>query len=142
MSFASARFARLGFLAASAALATASIAASLNAQGTAGNAPTSAPTPAPTPATAPTAAPPADPAKVEKGRELFAIWGCATCHALNDADATGHVGPGFDHNPGLSYALIVDRVTNGQGPMPAFGGQMTEQEISELAAYIDHVATR
>lgn len=119
------RFARPALAVASVLLATLSIAARLDAQDGGASAPV-----------------PADPARIEKGRELFAIWGCGSCHALNDADATGHVGPGFDHNPGLSQTLIVDRVTNGQGPMPAFGGQMTDQEISDLATYISQVANK
>lgn len=93
------------------------------------------------PAAAPTAA--SDPAAVkEKGRELFATWGCASCHSLADADATGHVGPAFDGNASLTKAFVVDRVTNGQGPMPAFGGQMTDPEIDAIATYITMVATK
>jgi mono/diheme cytochrome c family protein len=92
------------------------------------------------------AAPPAgmaDPAAVkEKGRDLFATWGCASCHSLADADATGHVGPSFDGDANLTKAFVIDRVTNGQGPMPAFGGQMTDQEIAAIATYITMVATK
>ena len=78
-------------------------------------------------------------ARIKKGRELFANWGCSSCHALKDADADGHVGPAFDGNKGLTEAFITDRVTNGQGPMPAFGGQLTDKEIADLAFYIDKV---
>lgn len=78
-------------------------------------------------------------ARIKKGRELFGNWGCSSCHALKDADADGHVGPAFDGNKGLSEKFIVDRVTNGQGPMPAFGGQLTDKEIADLAFYIDKV---
>ncbi len=81
-----------------------------------------------------------DAAKFAKGKELFNTWACSTCHSLKDADASGHVGPAFDGNPSLTEAFIVDRVTNGQGPMPAFGGQMNEEEIAAVAAYIKHVA--
>lgn len=139
MSSARTRFARFGFAIMSVAIATASIAARLGDQD--GAAPAASPAPAAPTAPAADAAKP-DAAKIEKGRELFAIWGCASCHALADADATGHVGPAFDHNPGLSHAFVVDRVTNGQGPMPSFGGQLTEEEISDLATYITAVATK
>ncbi len=88
--------------------------------------------------TAPAAA--TDPAAVkEKGRELFATWGCASCHSLADADATGHVGPSFDGDANLTKAFVIDRVTNGQGPMPAFGGQLTDEEINILAQYLVQV---
>lgn len=84
----------------------------------------------------------ADAAKVAKGRELFNNWSCGTCHALKDAEASGHVGPALDGNPNLTEAFIADRVTNGQGPMPAFGGQLSEEEIAELSAYIHQVAIK
>jgi mono/diheme cytochrome c family protein len=74
-----------------------------------------------------------DPAK---GRELFSNWSCGSCHALADAGGTGHVGPALDGNRNLSKSLVVDRVTNGQGQMPAFGGQMTDEEIAQISDYI------
>jgi mono/diheme cytochrome c family protein len=80
-----------------------------------------------------------DPAK---GRELFNNWGCNSCHSLADAGASGHVGPALDGNPNLTKALVVDRVTNGQGPMPAFGGQMTDEEIATVATYVAQVAKK
>lgn len=73
---------------------------------------------------------------LQKGRELFADWSCGSCHALRDAGGTGHVGPSFDGNTGLTKAFIISRVTDGQGAMPAFGGQLTDEEIAELASYI------
>ncbi|MGZ8708134.1 MAG: c-type cytochrome, partial [Gaiellaceae bacterium] len=39
-----------------------------------------------------------------------------------------------DTKPAL--ALVVDRVTNGQGAMPAFSDQLDEQEIADVAAYV------
>lgn len=84
----------------------------------------------------------ADADKIAKGRELFNNWSCGTCHALKDADASGHVGPALDGNPNLTEAFITDRVTNGAGPMPAFGGQLSEEEIAEMAAYIHQVALK
>jgi mono/diheme cytochrome c family protein len=93
-------------------------------------------------AVAPAATPPAaatgatGPADHAKGREMFDTWGCGGCHVLAAADASGHVGPSLDGNPNLTAQLVTDRVTNGQGPMPAFGGMMNEQEIAQLTAYI------
>ena len=93
----------------------------------------------PTDGTKPPVAPASvDAAKIAKGRELFGNWSCNSCHALADAGADGHVGPAFDGNAGLTEAFVKDRVTNGNGPMPAFGGQMTDDEIATIAYYITH----
>jgi mono/diheme cytochrome c family protein len=35
---------------------------------------------------------------------------------------------------------VVDRVTNGQGQMPPFGGTLSEQQIADVAAYVSSVA--
>lgn len=104
----------------------------------------SAPPPA-TPA-APAAAPasaaataPADEARIAKGRELFTGWSCTSCHGLVDAGSGGDVGPRLDGGH-LTEEFIVGRVKNGQGAMPAFGGQLTDEEIADLAYYIVKVA--
>ncbi len=92
-------------------------------------------------AAAPAAAAPADDPRIAKGRDMFSSWGCTSCHALADAQSHGDVGPHLD-GAGLTEAFIVNRVTNGQGAMPAFGGQLTEQEIADLAYYIAKVAKK
>ncbi|MDB5683541.1 MAG: cytochrome c [Sphingomonas bacterium] len=98
---------------------------------------------APQPA-APQSAAPAGvtPAMLDQGRDLFTNFACGSCHVLGDAGATGHVGPALDGNPNLSHALVVDRVANGQGAMPAFAGQLNEQEIATLASYVVKVAAK
>ena len=83
-----------------------------------------------------------DTVKLGKGRALFANYGCGGCHSLADAGATGHVGPAFDGDANLTQAFVVDRVTNGQGPMPAFGGQMSPEEIDAVATYLTTVAKK
>jgi len=65
--------------------------------------------------------------------------GCIGCHTLSDAGSTGTVGPNLDDTM-PSNELVVDRVTNGQGVMPPFGGTLTEQQIADVAAYISSVA--
>ena len=61
--------------------------------------------------------------------------GCGGCHTLEAAGSSGTVGPNLDDSqPDLS--LVVDRVTNGQGAMPALLGQLSEQEIADVAAYV------
>jgi mono/diheme cytochrome c family protein len=98
---------------------------------------------------APAAAPPAagapaatDQAVLDKGRMIFTDYGCAQCHSLGDAGATGHVGPSLDGNPSITQAFVVDRVTNGQGMMPSFASQLSADEINTVAAYIAKVATK
>ena len=72
---------------------------------------------------------------VTAGRELFNTWSCSACHTLTDAGSSGAVGPSLD-NPKLTHDFIVGRVTNGQGPMPSFGGQIPDADIGKLADYI------
>jgi mono/diheme cytochrome c family protein len=98
-------------------------------------------------AQAPAASPPApaaDPAaaEVEKGRQVFTDFGCGSCHSLGDAGATGHVGPSLDGNNNLNKEFIAERVANGAGQMPAFGGQLNKEEIASVAAYVMKVAGR
>jgi mono/diheme cytochrome c family protein len=83
-----------------------------------------------------------DAAKLEKGRAMFSDYGCANCHALADAGASGHVGPALDGNANLTQEFVVDRVTNGQGMMPSFSGQLSADEINTLAAYVIKVAAK
>ncbi len=79
---------------------------------------------------------------IAKGKEAFGTWGCSACHVLADAGATGPVGPSLDGDPNLTAELITSRIRDGQGPMPAFGGQMTDQEIADVTAYILHAAAK
>ena len=77
--------------------------------------------------------------QVEQGRQLFKDWSCSACHVLTDAGGNGHIGPSLDGNEAMDHAFIVSRGANGQGAMPGFGGQMTEEEIDLLATYIMEV---
>jgi cytochrome c6 len=81
-------------------------------------------------------------AALEKGRQIFTDYGCASCHTLGDAGATGHVGPALDGNPSISEEFVTDRVTNGQGMMPSFSSQLTSDEIKTVAAYVAKVAAK
>ena len=83
-----------------------------------------------------------DDARVAAGREIFASWGCTACHTLSDAHSNGAVGPSLDGNAALTEDFIASRVTNGQGAMPAFGGQLTPKEIADVAHYIAHVSKK
>ena len=74
--------------------------------------------------------------QVVQGRQLFQSWSCSACHVMSDANGHGHIGPAMDGNTAMDAAFIAARITNGQGAMPGFGGQMTTEEIDLLAAYI------
>jgi mono/diheme cytochrome c family protein len=73
------------------------------------------------------------------GKEVFANAGCGTCHTLADAGTTGTVGPNLDEAK-PSADLVVERVTNGMGAMPSFKGQLSEEQITEVAAYVSSAA--
>jgi mono/diheme cytochrome c family protein len=73
------------------------------------------------------------------GKKVFASAGCTGCHTLKDAGSTGTVGPNLD-DAKPTVELAVDRVTNGAGAMPPFKGQLSDQQIADVAAYV-HQAT-
>ena len=71
----------------------------------------------------------------ENGKKLFAANGCGSCHTLSDAGTSGDIGPNLDDaKPDLQ--LAIDRVTNGKGVMPPFKGELSEQEIVDVATYV------
>jgi mono/diheme cytochrome c family protein len=72
------------------------------------------------------------------GKDVFTT-NCGSCHTLSDAGTSGSVGPNLD-DAQPDEALVVDRVTNGQGVMPPFGGTLTEQQIADVAAYVSTAA--
>ena len=66
---------------------------------------------------------------------MFASAGCGGCHVLEAAGSSGSIGPNLDESQ-PDAALVVERVTNGMGAMPAFEGQLDEQQIQDVAAYV------
>ncbi len=74
-------------------------------------------------------------ATLTRGKTVFAEAGCGGCHALDAAGATGSVGPDLD-GAAPSQALVVERVTDGQGGMPAFASQLSEADIAAVAAFV------
>ena len=74
------------------------------------------------------------------GKEVFlGASGCASCHTLSDAGATGMVGPNLDATT-PSHDLVVERVTNGLGGMPSFADSLSEEQIQDVAAYVSSAA--
>ena len=75
----------------------------------------------------------------EAGKAVFAEAGCGSCHTLAAAGATGNIGPNFDDlHP--DHDLVVTTVTNGKGAMPPFKGQLSEEQIQNVAAYVSSAA--
>jgi mono/diheme cytochrome c family protein len=69
------------------------------------------------------------------GKSIFASAGCGGCHTLAAAGSSGTVGPNLDEaKPDLD--LAIDRITNGQGGMPAFKGQLSEAQIEAVATFV------
>jgi len=70
------------------------------------------------------------------GKEVFlGVGGCGSCHTFADAGTSGSIGPNLD-DAAPSLDLALDRITNGQGAMPSFSGQLTDQQIADVAAYV------
>jgi len=73
-----------------------------------------------------------------EGKQLFlqqAQPGCGVCHSLADANARGAVGPNLNQlSPSL--AQVESAIAQGVGAMPAYGAQLSENEIAALATYI------
>ena len=69
------------------------------------------------------------------GEQIFASAGCGGCHTLSAAGTNGSVGPNLD-DASPSYDKVVELVTNGAGAMPSFEGDLSAQEIQDVAAYV------
>ena len=81
----------------------------------------------------------ADPQVLARGKALFSTVqpACALCHTLKAAASSGQVGPDLDElQPDAERVLRV--VRNGLGVMPSFEGQLTEQDMRALAAFVAH----
>ena len=74
-------------------------------------------------------------ATIAEGKRIFASAGCAACHTLKAAGATGNVGPNLDDRK-PSYDKAIERVTNGKPPMPSFKGQLSASEIQAVAQFV------
>ena len=76
----------------------------------------------------------------EKGRVIFLEKGnCAACHALSDAASDSNIGPNLNQiRPDINRVILA--VTNGIGVMPAYQGELTEEEIESVAHYVSVAA--
>jgi len=69
------------------------------------------------------------------GKKVFASAGCTGCHTLKAAGSTGTVGPNLD-DAKPDYRLATGRVTLGKGVMPSFKGQLSDQQIADVATFV------
>jgi cytochrome c6 len=69
------------------------------------------------------------------GKDVFSTAGCGGCHTLEDAGSSGEVGPNLDEAK-PDRELVIERVTNGMGPMPSFKDELSEEQIRDVAAYV------
>jgi len=68
-----------------------------------------------------------------RGSSTFA-HNCQACHG---ADGVGGMGPKLAKNPILKHEdLFWDTVVNGRGPMPAWGANLSEQDIADVYAWL------
>lgn len=69
------------------------------------------------------------------GKKVFADAGCAGCHTLKAAGATGNIGPNLDQlKPPL--AAVKHQVEVGGGAMPAFKGKLSDAEIAAVTKFV------
>lgn len=66
---------------------------------------------------------------------LFDSSGCAGCHTLSVADASGAVGPNLD-TTSQSKEEIEAQIRSGGGAMPPYEDQLSDAQISSLAELI------
>ena len=69
------------------------------------------------------------------GEELYQM-ACSYCHGI---DLEGNIGPALGAGSGVSFedeAFIEERIRNGIGEMPAFGGVFTDDQIDDIIGYL------
>jgi cytochrome c553 len=69
------------------------------------------------------------------GEEVFASAGCGSCHTLEEAGTSGTVGPNLDDSQ-VNQPDAVQQITDGGGGMPPFEGQLSEEQIQDVAAFV------
>ena len=76
----------------------------------------------------------------EKGKIIFLGQGnCVACHTLADAGSDVNIGPNLNQiRPDINRVILA--VTNGIGVMPAYQGELTEEEIESIAHYVSVAA--
>ena len=71
----------------------------------------------------------------KRGSELFATTGCAHCHGPNGVG--GPIGPDLQLvRKRLNAGAIAEQIRKGGQEMPAFGDQLSGDQISDLVAFL------
>jgi disulfide bond formation protein DsbB/mono/diheme cytochrome c family protein len=75
---------------------------------------------------------PGDPAA---GARTFASAGCGGCHAFRPAGSDGSTGPALD-GTALADDELLEIIAFGNGSMPAYERDLSQQQIADVAAFI------
>jgi mono/diheme cytochrome c family protein len=87
------------------------------------------------PTTTAAAGPTLPPGTSAAGKAVFVSASCGACHTLKAAGSSGQVGPNLDEGK-FDLERIQSQVINGGGGMPPFEGQLTDQQIADVAQYV------
>ena len=77
---------------------------------------------------------PAD-ARPAAGAAVFKSAGCGSCHTLKAAGAGGQIGPNLD-DVRPDFETTRAKVEQGGGGMPSFAGQLSAEQIRDVAAFV------
>jgi mono/diheme cytochrome c family protein len=69
------------------------------------------------------------------GGEAIFSQNCGSCHTLSAAGTSGSIGPNLDESQ-MDLAGIVRQVRNGGGAMPAFGDDLTDEQIQAVSTFV------
>jgi sulfur oxidation c-type cytochrome SoxX len=83
------------------------------------------------------------------GEQIFTAAGCAACHTLAKANATGNIGPSLDDLAAAGGASPEDYVSESildpdaevaegfqPGVMPSYEGRLTDEQVQALVEYL------
>jgi mono/diheme cytochrome c family protein len=60
---------------------------------------------------------------------------CGSCHTFEDAGSAGTIGPNLNESS-ADVAAMEEQIRKGGNGMPAFEGQLTDEQIKALAEYL------
>jgi mono/diheme cytochrome c family protein len=78
-----------------------------------------------------------------RGARIFVSAGCADCHTLATAGASGTRGPDLDRHfetHSHSFRFLVTQISNGGNGMPVYRTRLSQQEIRDVATFLVKVA--
>ena len=78
-------------------------------------------------------------ANVAAGEKVFKTAGCGSCHTLEAAGADGQIGPNLD-SARPDFEAVRAKVEAGGGGMPSFTGQLSADQIRDVAAFVANAA--